>query len=262
VALVDEQLLLYYQPQLDLQTDEVLAVEALLRWRHPRLGLLAPVKFLPVAEQAGLMGELTALVLDRALAQCAAWRAAGGAPAVSVNISATNLLDVGFTELVRNMLERHELPSSALVLEITETSLIREFEQSKTVVQDLSDLGVVVSIDDFGTGFTSMAYLSGLAARELKLDRSFITRLASDRRERDIRLVRSTVDLGHALDMRVVAEGIEDEETLSMLRELGCDVVQGYFVGRPAPPESMDLGSGATEAGPVMPAVVARRLTA
>ncbi len=242
-AVADGDLALHFQPQLDLQTGETLGVEALLRWPHPRLGVVAPLKFLPLAEQAGLMRGLTHWVLDQALAQCAAWRG-GGELTVSVNISATNLIDAEFAGSVRDLLDRHALPADALVLEITETSLIAEFDRARIAVDELNDIGVVVSIDDFGTGFTSLAYLSELTVGELKLDRTFISRLANDGKGRDVQLVRSTIDLGHALGMRVVAEGIEDQATLDLLRGLGCDVAQGYFVGRPAPVETLQLGAG------------------
>jgi diguanylate cyclase (GGDEF)-like protein len=247
VAVDGGGLLLHYQPQLDMQTGEILAVEALLRWPHPRLGLIPPLKFLPLAEQAGLMGPLTRWVLEQAIGQCASWRAAGRAVAVSVNISATNLLDAGFTGMVDELLERFSLSPEALVLEITETSIITEFDRAKVVVDGLKDLGIVVSIDDFGTGFTSLAYLSGLAAGELKLDRTFITRLATGESDRDLQLVRSTIDLGHALGMRVVAEGIEDARTLDLLRELGCDVAQGYLIGMPEPADGLAFAGPSPE---------------
>jgi diguanylate cyclase (GGDEF)-like protein len=229
VAIEQGELLLHYQPQLNVRTGETMASEALLRWSHPRLGLVPPLKFLPLAEQAGLMGALTKWVLEQALAQCAAWRANGSEIAVSVNIAPTNLLEAGFSELVRDLLERHGLPGYAVVLEITETSIITDFERAKRVIEELSEFGVVVSVDDFGMGFTSLAHLSSLAVRELKLDRTFITSLAS----RDLQLVRSTIELGHALGLRVVAEGVEDSKTLALLTELGCDIAQGYFIGMP-----------------------------
>ena len=247
-AVAEGGLALHYQPQLELQTGEIVAVEALLRWPHPRLGVVAPLKFLPLAEQAGLMGDLTRWVLDQALAQCAAWRSGGEEIVVSVNISASNLIDAGFAGAVRGLLKRHRLPAQALVLEITETSIIAEFDRAKIAVDELDALGVVVSIDDFGTGFTSLAYLSALTVGELKLDRTFITRLANGDTGRDAQLVRSTIDLGHALGMRVVAEGIEDRHTLDLLRSLGCDVAQGYFVGKPQPAHTLRLGrTGAPE---------------
>ena len=233
VAIDDRQLVLHYQPQLDLRSGEILAVEALLRWDHPQMGLIPPLKFLPLAEEAGLMRSITALVLDEALAQCATWRDGGRYLAVSVNISATNLLDEGFADLVRHLLERYGLPAAALVLELTETSIISEFEKSRRVIEDLRALGLVVSIDDFGAGFTSLAYLSNLAVGELKLDRTFIASLAANQSGRDYELVRSTIDLGHALGLRVVAEGIEDGSTLELLSDLGCDLAQGYFISRP-----------------------------
>jgi diguanylate cyclase (GGDEF)-like protein len=232
-AIENRQLVLHYQPQLDLRSGEILAVEALLRWNHPQMGLIPPLKFLPLAEEAGLMRSLTALVLDDALAQCALWRADGPPLVVSVNISASNLLDDGFADLVRSLLDRHRLPAEALVLELTETSIISEFEKSRQVIEELRGLGLVVSIDDFGAGFTSLAYLSNLAVGELKLDRTFIAGLADHHSGREFELVRSTIDLGHALGLRVVAEGIEDKETLELLSALGCDLAQGYFISRP-----------------------------
>lgn len=232
-ALEHGELRLHYQPQLNLRTGERLTSEVLIRWPHPTLGLIPPLKFLPLAEQTGLMGKLTRWVLEQALAQCAAWRADGGAAAVSVNISPSNLLEPGFAALVKHQLELNSLAPEVLVLEITETSIITDFERAKLVIDELAELGVVVSVDDFGTGFTSLAYLSSLAVRELKLDRTFTTHVA----QRDRQLVRSTIELGHALGLRVVAEGVEDGETLALLKELGCDVGQGYFIGRPEPPE-------------------------
>jgi diguanylate cyclase (GGDEF)-like protein len=240
-AIEGDQLVLHYQPQLDLRTGEVTAVESLLRWAHPDHGLIPPARFLPVAEQANLMAPLTRWVLDRAIAQCAVWLEDLAEVAVSVNISPSNLLDPGFSAVVKEILSRHGVPARALVLEITESCVIRDFERSKAVVEELRSDGVTVSIDDFGSGFTSLAYLSGLAVGQLKLDRAFVARLAAAREERDLRLVRSTIELGHALEMSVVAEGIEDAETLELLRSLGCDVAQGYLVGRPAPAGELEL---------------------
>ena len=239
LALQHGELVLHYQPQLDLRSDEIPTVEALVRWPHPRLGLLHPLSFLPVAEEAGLMGPLTRWVLEAALTQCAAWRDAGRRINVSVNISASNLLDPGFIDLVRGQLERCDLDADALILEITETSLITEFERSRRVIAQLRDLGLVVSIDDFGAGFTSLAFLGSLAVGELKLDRTFITRLATGKREREVQLVRATIDLGHALGLRVVAEGIEDYATLALLSRCGCDLVQGYFIDVPRPADEL-----------------------
>jgi diguanylate cyclase (GGDEF)-like protein len=234
-ALGKNELCLHYQPQRNLRTGEALASEVLIRWPHPTLGLIPPLKFLPLAEQAGLMGSLTRWVLDQALEQCARWRAAGADRAVAVNISPTNLLEPGFARMVNEQLFAKSLPAQALALEITETSIITDFEHAKTVIDELAELGVVVSVDDFGTGFTSLAYLSSLAVGELKLDRTFTTHVA----HRDRQLVRSTIELGHALGLRVVAEGVEDAGTLELLTQLGCDIGQGYFIGLPEPPDAL-----------------------
>jgi EAL domain-containing protein (putative c-di-GMP-specific phosphodiesterase class I) len=248
VAVEDGTFELHYQPQLDLRTGEIEAVEALLRWPHPRLGFVPPMKFLPLAEEAQLMPALTRWVLDRALTQCAAWRATGHAVTVSVNASPTNLLESGFTDYVQELLTGHGLPPEALVLEVTETSIIANLEGTTRVVRTLRDAGVVVSIDDFGAGFTSLAYLSDLAVGELKLDGLFVTGLATGDRERDIELVRATIELGHAMGLRVVAECIEDQATLTLLSELGCDLGQGFFIGRPVPADRLSFRYDGAEA--------------
>jgi diguanylate cyclase (GGDEF)-like protein len=234
-AVEEGKFVLHYQPQLDLRTGEIRAVEALIRWPHPRLGLVPPLKFIPLAEDAGLMQALTTWVLGEAMAQCAAWRSTGRMLAVSVNVTTTNLLQEGFTDLVVNLLKQNGLPGEALVIEITETSIITDFARSKAVIEELRDLDIIVSIDDFGAGFTSLAYLSSLAVGELKLDRSFISGLGGDGKERDLELVRATIQLGHDMRLRVVAEGIEDVATLDLLSELGCDLAQGYYISRPMP---------------------------
>ena len=243
-AIAGGGLVLHFQPQLDLRTGTISAVEALVRWEHPRLGTIPPLKFLPLAEEAGLMPGITTHVLDDALAQCARWRSDGHDLAVSVNVSASNLLDSGFVDAVADAIRRAGVPPDALVLEITETCIISDYELCRQVIDALQRLGVVTSIDDFGAGFTSLAHLSNLAVGELKLDRAFIAPLSGESDgKRDVELVRSTIGLGHALGLRVVAEGIEDEETLSMLSEFGCDVAQGYLISRPVPAERLELGS-------------------
>jgi len=252
-AIQERELALHYQPQVDLSTGEIGSVEALVRWIHPRLGFVPPLEFIALAEDAGLMGALTAFVLDEALAQCAAWRAGGRALAVSVNISASDLLDPNFPGLVEQLLSEHELTSDALVLEMTETTAIADFERSQLAIQKLHDLGLVVSVDDFGAGFTSLAYLGSLAVGELKLDRSFITRLAEAGDGRDLALVRATVELAHALGLRVVAEGVEDNHCLGLLTGLRCDLVQGYVISKPKPADELEL------ARHTLPAVAPRR---
>jgi diguanylate cyclase len=241
VALDQGGLTLHYQPQLDLRSREVLAVEALLRWDHPRLGLLAPVKFLPLVEEAGLMDAVTRWVVRNATEQCARWRTEGRLMTVAVNVSPSNLIEPGFVDLVRGELERQGLQPDALVLEITETCVISDFERSRQVIQELRDMGLIVSIDDFGAGVTSLAYLSSLPVRELKLDRYFVARLAGGEGERDLELLRSTIELGHAMGLRIVAEGIEDEDTLDLLASLGCDSAQGYCICRPKPADELAI---------------------
>lgn len=236
-----EELTLHFQPQLDLKTGRIAAAEALVRWMHPRIGMIPPLKFISLAEEAGLMPALTELVLNDAVAQCAKWRGEGREITVSVNVSASNLLDDGFADLVTSTLRRHDVPPQALVLEITETCMITDYDRSRRVIEHLRDIGVTTSIDDFGAGFTALAYLGDLAVGELKLDRSFVADLATRERRRDLELVRSTIGLGHALGLRVVAEGIEDRETLQLLGEFGCDVVQGYVVSKPAEPDALEL---------------------
>jgi diguanylate cyclase (GGDEF)-like protein len=244
-AIEQRQLELHYQPQVALSTGEIVAVEALVRWPHPRLGYVPPLEFLPLAEDADLMDPLTLLVLDQALAQCAKWRHEGRGVTVAVNISTTNLLNLRFNKDVAKLLEQHDVPPESLVLEITETTAMEEIDQCKKAIQDLRNLGVSVSVDDFGAGFTSLSYLSSLAVNELKLDRSFINGLSANEGSRDLALIRSTISLAHALGLRVVAEGVEDQGALDLLGSFGCDVVQGYLISKPKPPAELSLEPGA-----------------
>ncbi|MBV9820038.1 MAG: EAL domain-containing protein [Solirubrobacterales bacterium] len=240
-AIERRDLQLHYQPQVDLTDGTVGSVEALVRWIHPRLGFVPPLEFIALAEEAGLMSALTTLVLDQALAQCAAWRTDGHRINVSVNISTSDLLDPGLPDRVAALLRRHALTPDALVVEITETTAIADFELCQRAIQRLHDLGLVVSVDDFGAGFTSLAYLGSLAVGELKLDRSFITHLAENRGGRDLALVRATVELAHALGLRVVAEGVEDDHCLRLLTSLECDLVQGYLISRAKPADELEM---------------------
>jgi diguanylate cyclase len=250
IAVKEGQFVLHYQPQLDLKSGEILAVEALVRWPHPKLGLVPPMKFIPLAEEAGLMWPLTTWVLNEAFAQCASWRADGRSLAVSVNVATGDLLEAEFLGLVKDLLIRYELPGEAVVIEITETTIITDFLRSQAVILQLRDLGIVVSIDDFGAGFTSLAYLSSLAVGELKLDRTFITALNAEGNGREMELVRATINLGHDMGLRVVAEGIEDVETLDLIGDLGCDLAQGYFISRPSPASRLSFQSSETKALP------------
>jgi EAL domain-containing protein (putative c-di-GMP-specific phosphodiesterase class I) len=189
------------------------------------------------------MWPLTKWVLNEAFAQCSAWRNSQRCLAVSVNVATTDLLEDGFIEHVKALLSQYSLPGDAVVIEITETTIITDFLRSQSVILQLRDLGIVVSIDDFGAGFTSLAYLSSLAVGELKLDRAFITALSAEGNGREMELVRATINLGHDMGLRVVAEGIEDVETLDLLSDLGCDLAQGYYISRPTPASRLSFKS-------------------
>jgi diguanylate cyclase (GGDEF)-like protein len=238
-AIAADALELHFQPQVDLRTGETTGVEALLRWHHAERGFVPPLEFLPLAEHAGLMRALTSLVLDKAFIQARRWSEQGQSTAVSVNVSATNIVDSRFCDLVRERLAAHDLPAGTLVLEITETTLISDFDRCRAVVDELRGLGCTVSIDDFGAGYTSLPLLSRLRVCEVKLDRRFLSELGAERNQA---LVRATIGLAHSLGLTVVAEGVEDGTTLELLRRLGCDIAQGYHLGRPQPASMLDLG--------------------
>jgi diguanylate cyclase len=238
-ALENDELELHYQPQIDLGSGSVVAVEALLRWPHPRLGFVPPLDFLPLAEEAGLMRHLTSFVLEEALAQCVDWRRKGHNLTVAVNVSATDMLDVDFVTLVDKQLRRHHLPADALILEITETTLIADLDHCAGVIVRLRRLGCTVSIDDFGAGFTSLASLGKLAVGEVKLDRSFLSMLHQQPNSRA--LIEATINLAHALGLQVVAEGVEEAAVLDTLTSLGCDLAQGYYIARPTAASELTL---------------------
>ena len=227
------ELLAFYQPQVDLRSGRVVGVEALVRWQHPRLGLLAPAAFLDLAEEHGLMAEVTAAVLEQAAAEAAGWHRAGRPLRVSVNLATSCLLAPALPALVDDVLRRSGLDAAALVLEITETTLMQDPERSRETVERLLELGVAVSIDDYGTGYSSLAYLQDLPAAELKLDRSFTARLTRD--PRTAAIVASTAELARSLGLRLVVEGVEDAATVQRLAELDVDEVQGYHYSRPVP---------------------------
>jgi diguanylate cyclase (GGDEF)-like protein len=232
-AIAAGQLVVLHQPKVDLATGAVVSTEALVRWQHPTEGLLSPAAFLPMAEQTNAMGPLALTVLDLALRDAAAWRADGLELEVAVNLAAANLLDVELPGIVAAALERHGVPASGLRFEVTETSVLADADRCVSVLEGLRRLGVGLSLDDFGTGHASLSRLATLPVDELKIDRSFITDVARDPAHRAI--ARTIVDLGRSLGLRVVAEGIEDDDCLAAVRALGCDVAQGYGLGRPMP---------------------------
>ena len=227
------ELEVHYQPKADLQTGQVDGVEALVRWRHPTRGLVPPDDFIPLAESSGLIEAVTAHVLDAAVAQVAAWTALGLDLTVAVNVSVRDLSGGRLTTDVASALARHRVPASALVLEVTEGSLFAESHRAGATLRALDVLGVTLSLDDFGTGYSSLGHLRRLPVREIKVDRTFVQRMASDPRDRAI--VRSVVDLAGGLGMRVVAEGVEDQCTWDALREMGCSSAQGWHLSRAQP---------------------------
>jgi diguanylate cyclase (GGDEF)-like protein len=232
------ELVLHYQPKLDLRTGQVDGVEALVRWQHPERGLLYPDAFIDLAESSGLMPQLTAAVLDQALAQCRSWADTGLVLDVSVNVSPTDLVDDAFPALVAAQLERYRLPPTRLVLEVTESLLMADRERAVRVLEQLRDAGVGISIDDYGTGYSSLAYLAALPVTELKLDRTFINSMPGSPRAAAV--VTSTLQLARSLGLVLVAEGAEDAETVEALSRLDCDQVQGYHVSRPVPPAALE----------------------
>ena len=237
LALERNELVLHYQPKADARTAEVVAVEGLVRWEHPERGLLGPFHFLPTAEQSGLMPEMTVQLLRIALKQAAQWRADGHALRMALNISTVNLLDTTLPAVVTAALAEAGVPARNLILEITEDTLMADPKRAALVLEELRALGISVSIDDYGTGYSSLAYLKNLAADELKIDRAFISALTES--ETDELIVASTINLAHSLGMSVVAEGVEDAATWEKLTELNCDQVQGYHVSRPAAAEEI-----------------------
>ena len=232
-ALASDELEVHYQPKADLRTGRVDGVEALVRWRHPERGLVPPDEFVPLAESCGLVELLTARVLDASVEQVAAWHAQGLALSVAVNVSVRDLAGGALVDRVTAALLRHGVAPHLLQLEVTEGSLFTDSPAAAATLRELDALGVALSLDDFGTGYSSLGHLRRLPVQELKIDRSFVQRMGDDPRDRAI--VRSVVDLAEGLGMRVVAEGVEDEATWQALREVGCDVAQGWYVCRPQP---------------------------
>jgi EAL domain-containing protein (putative c-di-GMP-specific phosphodiesterase class I) len=251
-AITHRELRLHYQPELDLETGAVVALEALVRWQHPERGLLGPFEFVPLAEQSDLIVSLGEWVLAEACAQMASWRAQGVAHdgmRVAVNVSARQLSEPGIAKAVATTLERSGLDPSALCLEITENALFSEPEVALANMEAIEALGVAIALDDFGVGFSSLSRIRELPRLDvIKIDRSFVAGLMGS--AADAAVISAAVSLGARLGLTVVAEGIEDELQRSELEELGCDVGQGFLFCRPEPPERMaklltgELGAG------------------
>lgn len=237
-AIARDELIVFYQPLQAAATGRIVGVEALVRWSHPTRGLLPPGAFLPMAERSALIVDVTRWVLDEALRQCAAWAARGLHVPVSVNLSARMLVLDDLPSLVTGSLARHQLPPDVLTLEITESALVTQPGRAAAMLRELRSKGVKLALDDFGTGYSSMEILKALPFDEVKIDRGFVADVRGSLL--DAAIVRSVLDLGHRLGLRVVGEGVEDDRTLRMMTELGCDILQGDAVSRPRPPSHLE----------------------
>ncbi len=235
-GLENDEFILHFQPKVRVSDGRVVGMEALVRWAHPERGLLLPDAFIPLVEKTVLLRPLTMHVLDEALCQWREWANQGRRLDVAVNLSPRSLLDAQLPEQVAEVLDRWGVPPDFLTLELTESFLMAESARSTGVMERLSDFGITLAIDDFGTGYSSLSHLKRLPIREIKIDRSFVMHMRDD--SNDLMIVRATVDLGRNLGMRVVAEGVEDEETWRRLAEIGCDEAQGYLWSGPLPAHS------------------------
>jgi len=232
-ALEREEFELHYQPKIDLNSGRICGAEALLRWQHPQQGLVLPKRFIPVAEQLGMISPITDWVLDTALEHSRHWKADGESVAISINVSARSFQSPGLISRIRQALAKAGVDGSQLEVEITEDTLMSDLELGASILQELSSLGVSIAIDDFGTGYSSLSYLKRLPINTLKIDQSFLQDMDSD--PRDAAIVRSIIELGHNLDCKVVAEGVEAQGVREQLKQLGCDLVQGFHISKPLP---------------------------
>ncbi|HWM10658.1 MAG TPA: EAL domain-containing protein [Solirubrobacteraceae bacterium] len=238
-AIEHDELVLHYQPKISLRTGELTGVEALVRWQHPTRGLLAPDEFVPLAARTGAVADLTRWVVDHALAQHREWRDAGVDVPVAVNLAAANIVDVTLPAAIGELLARHDVEAGRLACEISEHTVMADPVRAADVLGGLRGLGVRLSLDDFGTGHSSLAYLKRLPLDEVKIDRSFVAGMTDD--ENDAVIVRSTIDLARNLGLEVVAEGVETETIMHGLADLRCDTAQGFYISRPLPAGELDL---------------------
>jgi len=237
------ELVLHYQPKVNIRTGLIREVEALVRWQHPVHGLMSPDKFIPLAESTGLINPLTLWVLNEGMKQCAVWRKEGHELGVAVNVSAQLLLDLELPQIVGRALSHHDVPASQLAIEITESTIMLDRERAMQVLNELATMGVRLSVDDFGTGYSSLAYLSKMPVREIKIDKSFVMDMEND--SNNAVIVRATIDLGHNLGLEVTAEGVENEPVLARLRALGCDTAQGFYYSKPVDAQNFTAWYGA-----------------
>ena len=236
-SIEQDALQLYYQPKVALESGELTSVEALVRWDHPDRGLVSPQEFIPLAEHTGLINSLSMWALRAGLRQCREWKTSGLTIPVAVNLSALNLHDPRLPDRIEDLLATSQSSADCLLLEMTESAIMADLDRSAEILRRLRDMGLHLSIDDFGTGYSSLSYLRRLPVDEIKIDQSFIKEMA--RNEHDAAIFRSIIDLAHSLRLRVIAEGVEDQETWNLLSQLGCDVAQGYLISRPLPPAGL-----------------------
>ena len=232
-AIRNEQLVLHFQPQIEIATNQLSGIEVLVRWQHPEQGLIYPDRFISLAEQNGLIAELTYWVIDKTVKQEQLWQDAGLTSTMSVNISALDITGLMLPEQLAELLKSNRLAPTRLTLEITESALMGELVTSLDILTRLRLKGIRLSIDDFGTGYSSLSLLHRVPFTELKIDRSFVSNMHEDKEARAI--VKTCILLGHELNMLVVAEGVENEEHLELLKQMGCDLAQGYYIARPMP---------------------------
>lgn len=238
-AIRQNELVLYYQPKIDLKTGACIGCEALIRWQHPKLGQVPPFEFIPMAEMSDVIKPLSEWVLVHALEQTKAWHKLGIPMKVSINLSARNLIDYDFPILMERHLKEKNFPPQSLEIEITESALISDPERSLQIINRMHDLGVRFAIDDFGTGYSSMSYLKRLPLSTLKIDRTFVSDMLND--TQDAAIIKSTISLAHSFDLTVVAEGVEDAATMQKLADLNCEMAQGFYIAKPLPAKEFEI---------------------
>lgn len=240
-AIVNQEFVLHYQPQVDMRSHRAIGIEALVRWDHPDLGLLLPDRFMSMAEETGIIEAIGEWVLNAACSQLSQWRAQGlpSDVAIKVNLSRRQLENSAFVKTVSGVLERNALDAQALTFEVTETMIMVDKERAARTLDGLRSIGVAISIDDFGTGYSSLSYLKSLAVNELKIDKSFVIDMPKD--DNDVAITKAVIGLGKSLNLRVIAEGVETEEQASILQHEDCQYAQGYYYCRPAPADQLGL---------------------
>ncbi|MBT5230630.1 MAG: EAL domain-containing protein [Methylococcales bacterium] len=237
-AIENDELVLHYQPKLNLLNKNMLEVEALIRWNHPTRGFICPDQFIPIAERTNLIKPLTLWVIETAFKQIKSWQEHGFNIRVAVNLSARNLNDPSIVNSFRDMMNTLNIPPDRLVGEVTESAVMADSERSNNLLNELHELGIDISIDDFGTGFGSLTYLRTLPIKEIKIDQSFVKEI--NRSESDQHIVQSLIQLAHNLKLTVTAEGIDSEEVYNTLKQMGCDKIQGYFICKPVPADELE----------------------